>query len=132
MSDVCQSTTGHRVFGETRAYVKCDGCDATFTDTDNVGNLPMHDTATMTETAPMFVVIAGHYWGRGDSLDKAKDACRNVGGKLTRYVAYRLPMGASDPYVSGMGQLCWTWEPAADRSAEPTIVAKRGVDVSAL
>ena len=39
---MCYCHTGKRVFGPIGVYVECVECGHTFTDPNNVGNLPMH------------------------------------------------------------------------------------------
>ncbi len=46
-TNTCPSNQGRRRFGPARPHVECVECGRTFTDPDNVGNLPTHDRADL-------------------------------------------------------------------------------------
>lgn len=79
----------------------------------------------------MYVAMDPNHWGRGETIEAAKAAMKDAGGRLTRYVVYAMPEGVipDSVQVDGMGRINWRW---ADENREPAVVdlevvAKRGV-----
>lgn len=90
--------------------------------------LPAMATTHQEEETPIYVVIAPNYWGKGSTVDEAKRNLRKEGGKLTKYIVYRLPQGTLNAWVHPVhGGLQWEWKDDADTSLKPEIIAKRGV-----
>jgi len=78
----------------------------------------------MTDT---FIAMCPHYWGKGETIDKAKRAMKAAGGSLTRYVVYAMPDGATECRVDDMGYLRWNYTIDAPNHGQPTVVASRGI-----
>lgn len=76
-----------------------------------------------------YICMTPEHWGRGDTVEAAKNTTRKHGGRLTQYVVYKLPDEAIDPFVDDLGQIHWTWPEDYDgpRIVDLEIVARRGV-----
>ena len=87
----------------------------------------MADGAGAKKAQPWYLAVAPHLWGSGHSVDEAKKNLRKQGADLRKqYVVYRMPNGACDPYVNGMGRVCWSWEDGADKTKGPEEIFRRG------
>lgn len=42
----------------------------------------------MSETKTTYLCVAPNYWGRGDTVERAKKECRAAGGSLKRYIVF--------------------------------------------
>lgn len=75
-----------------------------------------------------YVAMSPNYWGKGETPEAAKRELRAAGGTLSRYVLYRLPDGATDVGVDGMGQIRWLWDEdyTGPRAVELEVVERRG------
>lgn len=82
---------------------------------------------TDTLTPVWYIAISLHCWGRGYDLAEAKRQLRRAGGTLTRYVAYKLPPEADNPYVDDMGAIRWQIRAGMPRTGTATEVARRGL-----
>jgi len=76
-----------------------------------------------------YLAMAPNYFGFGATVEAAKARLKAEGGKLVRYVVYRMPEHSTDPTVDGMGRVGWQWEDGYDGPpiVELEVVAKRGV-----
>jgi hypothetical protein len=80
------------------------------------------------EEGRYFITMYAHTWGRGRTALESKSRARKEGGRGTEWVTYLLPEGAEEPYVDGMGMVCWTWGKGADRTQKMHEAARgRGV-----
>jgi hypothetical protein len=88
-------------------------------------------SATAEKVTEQFLAVnpvgGGGYWGTGDTIDDAKKALKGAGGRLDRYVVYRMPAGATEVHVDGLGRMAWTWTDGADTEVKPEIVVSRGL-----
>lgn len=52
-----------------------------------------------------YIAIEQTYWGRGKSIDEARNAMRKAGGKLRTHLVYEfeMPEGAEPPFIDQMG-----------------------------
>lgn len=96
----------------------------------------MTDTTT-TESERYLAICPGPYtgsgyFGKGATVDEAKQNAKNHGGKLNRFIVYRMPDGATNVQVDDLGQVRWRWDredhPLAGKRVTLEVVAKRGVE----
>ena len=74
-----------------------------------------------------FVAVSPGNWGTGSTIEEAKTALKEFGGKWTEYAVWELPPGAEGGHVNQMGGLSWFWSETADRSGTAVIVKSRGL-----
>lgn len=80
-----------------------------------------------------YVCMYEHSWGRGTTIDEAKRNARAAGGKGNKWIIRRLPEGVVEPYVNGLGTICWVWadshvpEDPADAPTSVVVACGRGV-----
>lgn len=74
--------------------------------------------------------ISGWY-GVGYTVEEAKANLKRVGGNLNKVAIFRLPEGVHSAYVSGFGQIHWTWVSDEFRDSwdggDLEVVHRRGV-----
>lgn len=96
-------------------------------------NETQHDEQTQTKHWKYICQTATYpgYYGLGQDVGEAMRNCRKQpGAKMNRYVVYRLPEKAVNPYCDQFsGAVSWTWEDGYDGPRQVTleIVASRGV-----
>ena len=69
-----------------------------------------------------YIAMCQNYYGRGFTVEEAKQHMVSQGGNLESYFVKRLPEGATEVMVDFMGQIHWTWAEGADRDALPEMV----------
>lgn len=71
----------------------------------------------------------GGYYGKGNTVEEAKQAMRRQGGSLSRYVVFRLPEHSVNAYVDDFGVIHWMWPEGYDGPLHVDLeeVAKRGL-----
>lgn len=75
-----------------------------------------------------FVCKYQNHWGRGRTADEARKAARKVGGRGELWAVFKLPAGAHNPFVDGIGQIMWDWssDMEDDKKTNRVEVVKHG------
>lgn len=71
----------------------------------------------------------GGYYGKGNTVDEAKEEMKRQGGTLKAYVVFRLPEHSVNAFVDDIGQIRWMWPDGYDgpHHVELEQVASRGL-----
>ncbi len=104
---------------------RCSVCDGVFTRLpDNSWGCATPGHGRPIDPRRVIAMVPG-YWGKGATLDEAKDNARKAGarGRLNgQWLVKQLPEGAVDVYVDEMGNINWFWLKGADQEARPVVL----------
>lgn len=82
-------------------------------------------TTTAAATKTHYIAISADAWGRGDTIEDAKQQLKRAGGNLKTYYVERCeqPADSPNPYVDNYG--CTVWTPVDEDGRLVYVEAKK-------